>query len=92
MVITPVEQGYEFTESQQDYRTETGMTYKGRDTLIDIRKARDNFDKDRKPKCFNCNIYKHMAKKYQKLKKEQDTRKCCKYDKIKHIVKDCRTE
>ena len=42
---------------------------------MDIGKARDNFDKNRKPKCFNCNVYGHMANDYQKLKKEQDTRK-----------------
>ena len=30
---------------------------------MDIRKARENFDKDGKPKCFNCNIYEYIAKK-----------------------------
>ena len=38
--------------------------------LLDIRKTKDNFDKDRRPRCFNCNIYRHMVKKYQKPKKE----------------------
>jgi len=67
------------------------MTYRGRGIPIDIRKARDNFDKDRKPKFFIYNIYKHMAKECQKLKKKQDTKKYYKYDKIKHIAKDYRT-
>ena len=40
----------------------TEITYRERDTSMDIRKAKDNFDKNRKPKCFNCNIYECMAK------------------------------
>ena len=35
---------------------------------MDIRKIKDNFDKDRKPKYFN--IYEYIAKKFQKPKKE----------------------
>ena len=46
------------------------MTYGGRDIPIDIGKAKDNFDKDGKPKCFNCNIYGHMAKHCKKPKKK----------------------
>jgi len=42
---------------------------------MDIGKARDNFDEDRKPKYFNCNTYRYMVKEYQKPKKEQNTRK-----------------
>ena len=56
---------------------------------MDIGKTRDSFDKKRKLKCFNCNIYEHMAKDCQKLKKEQNTKKSYKYDKIGHITKDC---
>ena len=37
------------------------MTYREQGLLINIRKSKDNF-KNRKPKCFNCKIYKHMAK------------------------------
>ena len=59
---------------------------------MDIGKARDNFDKDRKLKYFNYNTYRHIAKDCQMLKKEQDTRKCYKYEKIEHIAKDCRSE
>jgi len=39
-----------------------GIMYGGRDQPMDIRKSNDNF-KDRKPKCFNCNKYRHMVKK-----------------------------
>ena len=38
------------------------MTCEERDVLIDVGKARDNFDKNRKPKCFNYNMYGHMVK------------------------------
>ena len=58
---------------------------------MDIEKAKDNFNKDGKSKCFNCNIYRYMAKDCKKLKKEQDIRKCYKYKKIGHITKDCRS-
>ena len=57
---------------------------------MDIRKAKDNFDKDGKPKCFNCNTYGYMAKDCQKPKKEWNTRKCYKCKKIGHITKNCR--
>ena len=33
-----------------------------------IGKAKDNFNKDRKPKCFNCNIYKYIAKNCRRPK------------------------
>ena len=57
---------------------------------MDIGKAKENFDKSRKPKCFNCNIYGHLTKKCRKLKKEQDTRKGYKYNKVEYIAKDYR--
>ena len=57
---------------------------------INIGKAKDNFNKDRKPKCFNCNEYRHLVKDCKKPKKEKDTRKCYKYKKVGHIVKNCK--
>ena len=36
VVIISVEQGYEFTESQHEYKTGTGTTYRGREASIDI--------------------------------------------------------
>jgi len=62
VAITSVRQEYKFIESRQDYRTRIGITYGGRSALIDIGKAKDNFDKDGKLKYFNCNVYRHMAK------------------------------
>ena len=70
MAITSVSQEYEFTKSQYDYKTDIGTTYGGKGIPIDIRKVRENFDKDKRPKCFNYNTYRYIAKKYQKLKKE----------------------
>ena len=55
---------------------------------MDIGKLNDNF-KDGKLKCFNCNKYKYIAKKYWK-KKEKDMRKCFKCKKVGHIMKDCK--
>jgi len=60
-VITLVEQGYEFTEGRQDYKTGTGMIYGGQGQPMNIGKNNDNF-KDGKPKCFNYNKYRHMVK------------------------------
>ena len=57
---------------------------------MDIGKAKDNFDKNGKPKCFNCNKYRYIEKDYKKLKKKKDTRKCYKYKQIGHIAKNCR--
>ena len=54
-------------------------------------KFKDNYNKDRKLRCFNYNIYKHMAKDCRKLKKEKEMRKYYKYDKVKHLTKNCRT-
>jgi len=89
VVITSVGQGYESIEGCQDYKTSTRMTYGGRGQLMDIGKSNDNF-KDGKPKCFNCNKYRHMAKECQAKKKEQETRIYFKYDKKEHIVKNCK--
>ena len=54
---------------------------------MDIEKSNENF-KDRKPKCFNYNKYRYMAKECQSKKKEHETRKCFKYEKEEHIAKD----
>ena len=89
VAITSVGQGYESTEERQDYKTDTRTTYGGRRQPMDIGKTNDNF-KDRKPKCFNCNKYRHMAKECQAEKKEQDTQTCFKCDKRGHIAKNCK--
>jgi len=56
---------------------------------MDIGKSNRKF-KDGKPKCFNCNKYRHIAKECQSKKKERETRKCFKYDKEEHIAKNCK--
>jgi len=56
---------------------------------MDIGKSNKNF-KDGKPKCFNYNKYRHIAKKCQAKKKEQKTRTCFKYNKEEHIARDCK--
>ena len=90
VAIILVEQRYKSTESRYDYRTGTGITYRGRVTLIEIGKSKDNHNKDGKPRCFNCNVYRHIIKDCQKTKKKKKTRKCYKCYKVKHLVKDCR--
>jgi len=56
---------------------------------MDIGKSNDNF-KDRKPKCFNYNKYRHMTKECRTKKKEQETRIYFKYNKEGYITRDCK--
>jgi len=59
---------------------------------MDIGKARDSFDENERPRCFNCNTYKHMVRECKKLKKEKEMRKCYKCDKVGYLAKDCRSK
>ena len=43
IAITLVEQEYESTEGQHDYKTSTGITYGGQGQPMDIRKSNNNF-------------------------------------------------
>ena len=70
VTITSVSQEYKSTEGKQDYRMETEMTYRERSIPMNTRKAKNNFNKDKRPKCFNCNVYKHIVKDCRKPKKE----------------------
>ena len=79
-------------ESQHDYKTNTGITFGGRGVPMDIGKSRNNFDENRKPRCFNCNLYGHLAKEYKRPKKERETRKCYNCDKQGHLAKDCKSK
>ena len=79
VAIISVGQGYESTEGQNNYKTGTGITYRGQEQPMDIGKNNDNF-KDRKPKSFNCNKYSHMIKECWK-KKEKEIQKCFKCNK-----------
>jgi len=62
IAITSVGQEYKSTESRQDYKTRTRIAYRGRGIPMDIGKVKNNFDKDKKLKYFNCNVYEYMAK------------------------------
>ena len=90
MVITLVGQEYEFTESWHDYKTGTGTTFGGWEAPMDIRKSRDNFDENGKPRCFNCNVYEYIAKECRKPKKDKEMRKCYKCNKVRYLAKDCK--
>jgi len=57
---------------------------------MDIGNIKKNCNKDRKPKCFNCEIYGHIEKDCKKPMKEKDTRKCYECGRIGHIARDCR--
>jgi len=89
VAIISVGQGYESTEGRHDYKTGIGTTYGGRGQPMDIGKSNDNY-KNGKPKCFNCNKYRHMAKECRAEKKERETRMCFKCEKKEHIAKDCK--
>ena len=69
MTIILVRQGYKSIKGKQDYRTRLGITYGEREVSMDIGKSKNNYNKDRKPRCFNCNIYGHIKKDCQKLEK-----------------------
>jgi len=71
---------------------ETGTIFRGKEAPMDIGKSRDNYDKEERPRCFNCNTYEHMAKEYWKPRKDKEMRKCYKCDRIGHMAKDCRSE
>ena len=89
MAITLVEQGYESMKGQHDYRTSIGTTYGGWGMSMNIDKTKDNYNKERRLKYFNCNKYRHIAKECWK-KKEKNPRKCFRCKKVGHIAKDCK--
>ena len=48
---------------------------------MNIGKVKDNYNKDGKSRCFNCNIYRHMVKdcrKKEKLESVTNMTKCYK--------------
>jgi len=92
VAITTVGQGYKSTESRHDYKTNTGITFGGKGALMNIGKSRNNFDKNGKPRYFNCNLYGHLAKECRRPKKERETRKCYNCNKQGHLAKDCKSK
>jgi len=91
MAIISVGQEYESMEKCYDYQTEIETTYGEQSLPIKIRKSNENF-KDRNPKCFNCKIYRYMARDCKKPKKKKDTQKYYKCRRTEHIARDCRTK
>ena len=70
-MITSVGQDYESTESRNEYRIGIRITYRERGISTDIGKSKDNFNKNKKPRCFNCSTYRHIAKEYQDQRKKE---------------------
>ncbi len=58
---------------------------------MEIGKLNKNF-KDRKPKYFNCKIYRHMARDCKKPKKKKDTQNCYECERTGYIARDYRTK
>jgi hypothetical protein len=85
--ILSVGKGYDAPEMNRDRRTASGIVYGGKGQPMDIGRSKPAFDKEGKPKCFNCNLYGHMAKDCRKPKKKPTCYNC---DKEGHIAKDCR--
>ena len=54
---------------------------------MDIGKFKNNFYEDGKPRCFNCNIYRHISKECIKLKKDKVTINCYKYNRMVYLAK-----
>jgi len=59
---------------------------------MDIRRFKNDYKRDRKPRYFNYNINGHIAKDFLKPKKEKETKKYYKCDKVGHLIKNCRSE
>jgi len=51
--------------------------FRGQGAPMNIGKSGDNF-KNGKPKFFNCNIYRYLAKECRRLKKDKEMRRCYK--------------
>ena len=85
VVITSVGQGYESMESWHDYKMGTGTIFGGWGVSMDIGKSQDNFNKDGKPKCFNCNIYRYIAKEYRRPKRDKKKKEMLQMQQSKEI-------
>jgi len=57
-----------------------------------LEKPKISYNKNKKLRCLNCNIYRHIAKDCRKPKKEKETRKYYKCNKVEHLVKNCKLE
>lgn len=91
VVIISVGQEYKFIKEWHDYKTETETIYGEWELSMDIGNSKENF-KDGKLRCFNYNLYKHMARDCWRPKKENNNKKFYKYKQAGHIAKDYKTE
>jgi len=66
--------------------------FRGQEMPMNIGKIWGSFNKQGRPKCFNCNTYRYMARECKKPKKSREARKCYKCDKVRHLAKDCRSK
>ena len=73
MAIILVRQGHKYTESRHNYRTGLEITYGEREIPIDIRKFKNNYEKNMKPRYFNCNIQQRIAKSQKKRRRLENT-------------------
>jgi len=89
VAITAVGQGYEWTNIHYNYRTGSGITYGGMGKPMEIGRQQNN-GQGRKPKCYNCNKFRHMAKDCRQPKKEKKQQECFKCGKEEHIAIGCR--
>jgi len=62
MAITSVRQGYKSIEGKQDYSIRSEIIYGRREGSMNIGKFKDNYNKDEKPRYFNYNVYRYIAK------------------------------
>ena len=62
VAITSVRQEYESIEERQNYKTGSEITYGGRGAPMNIGKSKDNYKKNKMPKCLNYNIYRYIVK------------------------------
>jgi len=77
VAITVVGQEYEWTNICYNYRTGSGITYRGMGKPIEIEQQQNN-RQGHKVKCYDCNRFGHIAKDYQQLKKEKKPQGCFK--------------
>jgi len=89
VAITTVGQGYEWTNIRYGYKTGSGITYRGIGKPMEIERQQNN-RQGRKPKCYNCNKFRHIAKDCRQPKREKKPQGCFKCGKEGHIAIGCR--
>ena len=70
VAITAVGQEYEWTNIRYDYRIGSGIIYGGMGKPMEIEQQQNN-RQGHKPKCYNCNKFRHIAKDCRQPKREK---------------------